>query len=278
MSVAAREFTLQDREFQFIARLIREQAGIVIGENKRELVYSRITRRLRELRLGSFSDYCRLLQNDGAGGAEMEHFINALTTNLTAFFRENHHFDYMEKTLLPALLANKPDKRLRIWSAGCSSGEEPYSLAMIVAESVPSDWDTRILATELDSNILREAETGIYPMSRVNRIPEARLRRWFQRGTGQQEGMVKVIPELRSLISFRRLNLLHSWPFNGRFDIIFCRNVVIYFDKDTQIKLFDRFANSLTDNGHLFIGHSESLYQKTERFALIGNTVYQKTH
>ena len=278
MSIAAREFNLQDREFQFIARLIREQAGIVIGDNKRELVYSRITRRLRELKLDSFRDYCRLLRDEQSGTVEMKHFINALTTNLTAFFRENHHFEYIEKELLPKLLKAKTDKRLRIWSAGCSSGEEAYSIAMIVAESVPSNWDARILATELDSNILQEAETAIYPISRVERMPEARLRRWFKRGTGQNEGMVRVAPELCSLISFRQLNLLHQWPFQGQFDIIFCRNVVIYFDTETQINLFDRFANNLTPNGHLFVGHSESLYQKTERFALIGNTVYQRTH
>lgn len=277
MSVAAREFTLQDRDFHYIARLIREQAGIVIADNKRELVYSRITRRLRELKLGSFSDYCRLLQDAQTGATEMEHFVNALTTNLTAFFREEHHFDYMERELLPTLLQDKTNQRLRIWSAGCSSGEEAYSLAMIVAENVPDHWDTRILATELDSDILREAEAGIYPTSRIGRISQGRLRRWFQRGIGQHEGMVRVNPALRSLISFRRLNLLHAWPFRGQFDIIFCRNVVIYFDKDTQIKLFDRFADALHANGHLFIGHSESLYQKTDRFTLLGNTVYQRT-
>lgn len=278
MSVAAREFALRDSDFQFITKLIHEQAGIFMGKNKRELVYSRITRRLRELKLKSFDEYCQLLQDKEAGEAEMEHFINALTTNLTSFFREPHHFDYLEKVLLPTLVQTKSERKLRIWSAGCSSGEEAYSIAMIASEIIPRGWDLLILATELDSKILAEAETGIYPITRTNSISKSRLKKWFNRGNGQNEGQIRVKPELRSMIRFRHLNLLHPWPFKGRFDIIFCRNVVIYFDKDIQRRLFDRFADSLVEGGHLFIGHSESLFQKTDRFSLLGNTVYRKVY
>lgn len=276
MSSATQEFPLTNEDFTYIARLIREQAGIIIGDQKRALVYSRISRRLRDLRLSTFADYRRLLQDPARAHDELEHFINALTTNLTSFFREPHHFEFLEQTLLPALVKSKSDKIIRAWSAGCSSGEEPYTLAMTLADALPSGWEIRIQASELDTNILREGMNGIYPVERLEKVPQSKVRKWFRRGKGANEGKARVVPELREMIQFQQLNLLHDWSFKTPFDFIFCRNVVIYFDKETQVKLFDKYARALVPDGHLFIGHSESLFQKTDRFKLIGKTIYQK--
>ncbi len=272
-----REFEFTDEHFHCIIELVRQHAGIKLSEAKRDMAYSRLVRRLRELQLDSFDVYCRMLREDP--GDELIQFTNAITTNLTAFFRENHHFDHLAQTLLPALLREKAGRRqIRIWSAGCSTGEEPYSIAMVAREVVPqrAGWEVKISATDLDSNVLATAGSGVYPMERVETLPQARLRRWFLRGKGGNHGRVKVRPELRELIEFGQLNLLREWPFREPFDIIFCRNVVIYFDKPTQRRLFDRYADILAPGGHLFIGHSESLFKVSERFELLGNTIYRK--
>lgn len=205
-------------------------------------------------------------------------FVNAITTNLTAFFREVHHFDYLATTLLPALLQDKVRRRLRLWSAGCSTGEEPYSLAMVVRETLPASvgWDTKILATDIDSNVLATARLGVYSTERASGLSPQHLQRWFRRGTGANAGLMRVVPALQELITFRQLNLMHDWPLRGPFDIIFCRNVAIYFDKATQRRLFDRFADQLDRQGYLFVGHSESLSAITERFELLGKTIYRK--
>ncbi|TVQ70908.1 MAG: protein-glutamate O-methyltransferase CheR [Chromatiaceae bacterium] len=266
------EYEFTDRDFRFIARFIGDYAGIVLSEVKRDLVYGRLQRRLRALGLRRFSDYCELLENDD--GEERELCVNALTTNLTSFFREPHHFDHLQKDLLPKLVRAHADRRLRIWSAGCSTGEEPYSIAMVVAETVPADWDVRILATDLDTNVVATAAAGRYSADRVQGVSEARRRRWFLRGKGANQGMVRVRPELQELIRFRPLNLLEPWPVRGAFDVIFCRNVVIYFDKSTQKVLFDRFAGQMKPDGRLFIGHSETLHKVSDRFRLLGNTIY----
>ncbi len=272
-----REFVLTDENFDRIRQAVREHTGISLSDAKRELVYSRLSRRLRKLGIDSFDAYCEVLgQGDGT---ELTEFINAITTNLTAFFREAHHFDYLARTVLPEITSRKAqNRRLRIWSAGCSTGEEPYSIAITVLESLPrvADWDVRILATDLDSNVIAHARQGIYKRERIEGLSQARIQRWFRKGRGQNEGMVKVVPELTRLITFRQLNLMHEWPMRGPFDIIFCRNVVIYFDKDVQRRLFERFHRVLDRNGHLFIGHSESLFKVTDRFRLIGKTIYER--
>lgn len=268
----AGEFVLTDRDFRFIARTIGEHAGIVLSDVKRDMVYGRLVRRLRALGLRRFSDYCELLEQGDT--AELEHFVNALTTNLTSFFREPHHFEYLRNELLPRYIRERDGRRLRIWSAGCSTGEEAYSLAIVVAEVVPNDWDVRILATDLDTQVVRSAAGGCYAADRIAGIDERTRRRWFLRGKGLNEGLVRIRPELRELVTFRSLNLLDVWPMRGAFDIIFCRNVVIYFDKATQRLLFERFAEQMQPDGHLFIGHSETLYKVSDRFRLIGNTVY----
>lgn len=270
-----REHRFTNKDFKFIRQLVLEKTGISLSEAKHDMVYGRLSRRLRQLRLVKFSDYCRILK-DG-DDEELKIFINAMTTNLTSFFRENHHFEYLGKTLLPQLLATKTEPRLRIWSAGCSTGEEPYSIAMVLKEVLPAnhDWDVKILATDLDTNVLAHGQRGVYDASRTTGIPQPRLKRWFRKGSGANEGSVRVSPELQELITFKQLNLMHGWPMKGPFDIIFCRNVVIYFDKPTQKVLFDRYSDILADDGHLFLGHSESMYKVSNRFDLIGKTIYQ---
>ena len=272
-----REFRYTDTHFRCIRDLVREHVGISMSDAKRELVYGRLARRLRRLGLDSFDQYCELLRHGGSG--ELEEFTNAITTNLTAFFREPHHFDYLASTLLPDLVREKAaHKRLRIWSAGCSTGEEPYSIAMTLAETIPGLdlWDVQILATDIDSNVLATGESGIYAENRIEGLSPGRKKRWFHKGGGGNAGKVRVVPELRRLVRFRKLNLVDCWPMRGPFDIIFCRNVVIYFDKPTQTALFDRFACMLGHGCPLFIGHSESLFKVSDRFKLIGKSMYSK--
>ncbi|MFO1349975.1 MAG: protein-glutamate O-methyltransferase CheR [Gammaproteobacteria bacterium] len=272
-----REFAFTNREFEQLRALARAHTGISLSDMKRELIYGRVARRLRQLGLGSFQQYCEVLEQDT--GPELEQFVNAITTNLTSFFREKHHFDYLAQTLLPKLAAkNGTPLRLRIWSAGCSTGEEPYSIAMTLNDTMTRNGvlDFKILATDIDSNVLARAQSGVYKIEQIQGIAEARRRRWFRRGKGDKQGLVKVMPELQAHIHFRQLNLMQPWPMHGLFDIIFCRNVVIYFDKPTQKQLFERFANVQPDSGHLFLGHSESLFKVTDRYQLIGKTIYAK--
>lgn len=268
------EFTAQD--FDFIRRLVLERTGIALSESKQELVYGRLAKRLRSLGLTRFSEYCKYVANHDE---ELPEVVNAITTNLTSFFRESHHFDYLRDEVMPALLrVNAASRRIRIWSAGCSSGEEPYSIAMVVREMVPENqgWDVRILATDIDTNVLDRARSGFYPADRVTGVPESCRRRYLSKGTGDDAGRIRMRDDIRDMIAFRQLNLIEEWPMRGPFDIIFCRNVVIYFDKTTQRLLFDRYANILVPGGHLFIGHSETLYKVSERFELIGRTIYRR--
>jgi len=272
-----REFAFTDSDFARLRALVSQHTGIALTDTKRELVYSRLARRLRQLGLASFAPYCTRLEEGDA--AELVQFVNAITTNLTAFFREGHHFDYLATTLLPELLRTKTaSRRLRLWSAGCSTGEEPYSMAMVVREVLPpgSSWDVKILATDIDSNVLATARQGIYRADQVQGVSLQRLRRWFSKGIGANTGLVRISPVLQELITFRQLNLMPPWPMQGPFDVIFCRNVVIYFDKARQQALYERFAEVLGAQGHLFVGHSESLYNMTKRFTLIGKTIYRK--
>ncbi|KTF15027.1 protein-glutamate O-methyltransferase CheR [Pseudoalteromonas carrageenovora] len=268
-----KEFLFTERDFKEIAALVYNACGIVLGEHKREMVYSRIARRIRERKLTDFSTYLAYLNSHK--DQEFDAFINALTTNLTSFFRESHHFDYLKKQLVPALLVqNKNSRRVRIWSAGCSTGEEPYSLAMALHELFPSNWDVKILATDLDSNVLKKAHTGVYSAANVNGLDDALLKRWFLKSKDGES--YKVKPKLQQLISFKRLNLLQDWPMKGPFDLILCRNVVIYFDKDTKDLLFKRYAKILAPHGHLFLGHSETMGKEHTEFKNLGKTMYQK--
>lgn len=271
----ATEYTLSDREFNCIRGLVRDHSGISLSDAKRQLVYSRLAKRLRNLSLDSFGEYCEMLKSGHED--EIINFTNAITTNLTSFFRENHHFEYLTSTVLPELMkARAASRRIRIWSAGCSTGEEPYSIAITVKENVPSDWDVKILATDLDSNVVQTASNGVYAKERVEGMHKQRLHHWFWRGKGANADKVRVVPELQDIITFRQLNLMHDWPMQHQVDVIFCRNVVIYFDKPTQKVLFERYAGQLADDGYLFVGHSESLFKVTDKFHLVGNTIYRK--
>jgi chemotaxis protein methyltransferase CheR len=271
-----RDLVFTTEDFNDIRARVFAHTGISLADHKRELVYGRLAKRLRALRLSSFADYCRHLD---ANEEELLELINAITTNLTSFFREPYHFDYLRETILPELLErNAGRRRIRIWSAGCSTGEEPYSIAMTVREVLPEsrDWDVRVLATDIDSNVLAHAQAGIYREDRAAQIPPGLLRRFFRKGVGAAAGSVRAIDELRDLIAFRRLNLMEEWPMKGPFDVIFCRNVVIYFDKDTQRRLIGRYADLLAQGGHLFVGHSETLFKVSDRFQLVGRTIYRK--
>jgi len=273
-----REFEFTKKDFDFLRTISNSRTGIVVSDDKFDMFYARLSRRLRKLGLTSFKQYCGFIEADDSGEEVLE-LVNAITTNLTAFFRENHHFEYLRDTVLPKLLIeNKDERKIRIWSAGCSTGEEPYSLAITLKENLPANlhWDTQILATDIDSNVLAKASKGVYAEDRVADMPKNVLRNWFMRGKGENAGSVRVKPDARSLIKFGQLNLMDNWSVGDVKDVIFCRNVVIYFDRESKANLIDRYADNLKDGGYLFIGHSESLYKITDRFDLIGNTIYQK--
>ena len=269
------EFSYTDADFSRVQKIIGEHAGINLSEAKRSLVYNRLTKRLRNFGMDSFQQYLDYV--DSHVEEEFSHFVNAITTNLTFFFREEHHFDFLREEELPRLMKkNSATKKLRIWSAGCSTGEEPYSLAITVKEAVPPGWDVKILATDLDFNVVEHGKAGIYDERRVEGMSQSRLTKWFKHGSGENGSKVRIKDELREMITFKQLNLMHEWPMKGPFDVIICRNVMIYFNKETQARLTDRYADYLVENGHLIIGHSESLFKVTERFKLIGKTIYQK--
>jgi chemotaxis protein methyltransferase CheR len=268
-----KEFLLTDSDFKAISSQVYDACGIVLAEHKREMVYSRLARRIRQHKLKNFKEYLDFLEENKE--QEFSEFINAITTNLTSFFREPHHFSYLKNTIVPKLLiSNAKHKRVRVWSAGCSTGEEPYTIAMTLSSLFPSDWDVKILATDLDSNVLAKAQAGTYTAANVNGLDKSQLKRWFLKSHDGQ--LYKVKPELQKNIFFKRLNLLQSWPMKGPFDVIFCRNVVIYFDKPTKDTLFKRYYDLLTDSGHLFLGHSETLGKDHKEFKNLGQTIYQK--
>jgi chemotaxis protein methyltransferase CheR len=273
----AREFVFGNEDFEALRKLVKELTGINLSDQKRELVYGRLARRLRALHLRTFAEYRDLLASDG--GREIGELCNAITTNLTSFFRESHHFDYLREQVLQPMVAQRASqRRVRIWSAGCSTGEEAYSLAMTVIESFPDlrTWDVKILATDLDSDVLAKAKRGVYAADRVRSIGPQRLGRFFVEKRGREGLSYEVSAELTALITFKQLNLMHPLPMKGPLDAIFCRNVVIYFDKDTQRGLFSRVAQLQRPGDLLFLGHSESLFKVSESYTPIGKTVYRR--
>lgn len=264
-----REFEFRPRDFSRIRELIHTHAGISLGEGKSEMVYSRVARRLRATGLGSFTEYLALIERDAG---EFEELVNALTTNLTAFFREAHHFATLG-SLLQQQIARGP---VTLWSAACSTGEEAYSMA-ITAIEVLGDQATQvsILASDLDTRAIRVAELGAYPLERTSALGQDRLKRFFLKGTGARAGQVRVRPEVRQLLRFRPMNLIApDWPVRGPLDAIFCRNAMIYFDKPTQRRILERFHPLLHPKGLLFAGHSESFGHCADLFQARGNTVY----
>lgn len=268
---------LGDAEFRFLSEFVTQYSGITMGEHKRQLLQGRLQRRLRALHLAGFEDYCTLLRSDPE--RELGALVSAISTNVTAFFREPHHFEYLARRL-PEWLDQRPVGHFRIWSAGCSTGEEPYTLAMVLAEALaarPRATDALILATDLSPAALEQARGGVYAADRLGGVSPERRHRWFQKGTGTLAGSVRVHPRLQELVRVRPLNLLQAWPMRGRFDVILCRNVVIYFDTATKRRLFGRFAEALQPHGTLMLGHSESMNGLSDRFKLVGRTIYEKS-
>jgi len=279
MTQRDKAYQLSNNDFSFLCQFVYDIAGIVLNTSKREMVYRRLTRIVRERKLASFTEYCELLRTEPE--KEKDYFINSITTNLTSFFREQHHFDYMTQHELPKLIRNSLShhKRLRIWSSASSTGEEPYSIAITVFEAMKeqlNQWDLKILATDIDSNVLDTGKKGIYDERRIEDVPKRFKEKYFHKGIGKNSNKVKVDKQLQKLITFKPLNLLHDWPMKGPFDIIFCRNVIIYFDKKTQQELFARYYELLTPGGLLILGHSENLGKYQAHFENVGRTIFRK--
>ena len=264
-----RDLILTDADFKRIRELIYQRAGIVLAEHKREMVYSRLAKRLRHHGLTRFTDYLQRLERQPEA-KEWEAFTNALTTNLTAFFREAHHFP-----LLAEHIKNKQDP-VTIWCSAASTGEEPYSLAMTLLETLGAKASqAKVIATDIDTDALARARAGVYPLEQVRKLDEVRVKRFFQKGTGNHAGFARIRPEVSALVEFQPLNLLApQWPIKGLFDAVFCRNIMIYFDKDTQSKILKRFAPLMKPDGLLFAGHSENFSYISDAFKLRGQTVY----
>jgi len=266
------EFSLSEREFSRIKTRVYKVAGISLSDAKRTLVVSRLSKIVRALGLSGFDAYVDYLEQGGSA-SDGQDFINALTTNLTRFYREDHHFEHL-RGYVRELIANRPrGSRLRIWSAGCSTGQEPYTIGADLLDAFPElkRWDFRILATDIDTAVLAKAARGIYPESELSGLTPARAR-LFERGG---DGSVRMPQGVRELVAFKPLNLIEPWPMKGPFDAIFCRNVAIYFDKPTQGQVFGRFGQILAPEGFLYIGHSENLGSGGEGFRLVGKTIYQ---
>lgn len=265
--------TLTDREFEQFRTLIYQESGISLSDGKRSMVVSRLTKRLRELGLTSFQAYYSLVTKE-RGGDEFTRMLDLISTNKTDFFREPKHFEFLRDSILPDL---QQERRVRIWSSACSSGEEPYSIAITLYDNGAARWDCRILASDLSTRVLAKASSGIYDEERVRTVPPDTIRRHFLRGRGGQADRVKVKPHLMDMVVFRRINLMDDqYAIKSTLDLIFCRNVMIYFDRPTQQQLIAKFHRYLRPGGYLFIGHSETLQWLDHEFRYIAPTIYQK--
>jgi chemotaxis protein methyltransferase CheR len=266
-----RDFAFDDADFSRIRKLIYERAGINLNPSKQNMVYSRLARRLRDTGMTSFRHYLDALE--AGTGAEWQEFINALTTNLTAFFREEHHFPLLAERL--KALAGRRD--IRIWSCASSTGEEPYSLMMTAIETLGSAQNVQLVASDIDTKVLETARRGVYGIDGARGLSPERLRRFFQKGAGDNAGFMRVRPELARAIEFKQLNLLDAnWQFNQPFQVVFCRNVMIYFDKPTQRRILEKIHRVLEPGGLLFVGHSENFVDSRDLFTLRGKTVYER--
>ena len=280
-SLVEGEFVFTSEDFRRIAHILHSHAGIALHEGKAALVYSRLAKRLRALGLRSFRDYCSLI--DGIEGVdERQAMTAALTTNVTRFYREPHHFDHLRDVVMPVLAERaRRGERVRLWSAACSNGQEPYSMAMTVLSVLPNaaDLDVRILATDIDPNMVAEGAAGLYVEEALDAAPPLLRHRYFEKAGMGPLGrpMLSAGPELRDLVSFRELNLIGDWPMRGKFDVIFCRNVVIYFDDETQERVWNRFLPAMTADGVLYIGHSERVSgPASAKLRTSGLTTYQR--
>jgi chemotaxis protein methyltransferase CheR len=283
----ANDIQMNDKEFRLFRDLVYQNSGISLADAKKTMLHSRLQKRLRFHNLSSFSTYYELILSRSYEGDELREMINCVTTNKTDFFRESHHFEFVEETILPEIIAASAtageSRKLRVWHAGCSTGEEPYSLAMVLRDSLKSNidrWDIRQLASDIDTNVLEHAKAGVYERDRFEQVPLKYRSQSFLTGTGERSAYVKIKSELLDMVTFRQINLLDPvWPIQSevRFDAVFCRNVVIYFDKPTQRTLFARFHKLLRPGGYLIIGHSESLLGVSTDFESLGHTIYRKS-
>jgi chemotaxis protein methyltransferase CheR len=273
------EFILTDSDFSTIAKILHSDSGILLAPSKSNLVYSRLAKRLRALGLASFKEYCSYIEG-AQGTSERMSMLAALTTNVTHFFRENHHFEHLKTELLPGLLADaKKGGRVRIWSAGCSNGHEPYSIALTVLSMMPDapNYDIKILATDIDPNVIAFGRAGIYDEATLEAVPKALKQRWFKPTGGRGGDAFEVSDAMRDLISFRELNLIGEWPMQGTFQALFCRNVTIYFDQPTREKIWHRYCRYLEAGGWFYMGHSERLTgPATQYLAYEGTTAYRR--
>jgi chemotaxis protein methyltransferase CheR len=273
---------LTDADFEKFRRIIYDTAGITLNEGKKELLRARLGKIMRRRGLGSFRDYLVEIEADETG-EEITLLLDAVSTNVTSFFREPDHFHFMESTVLPAIAAARNhtgDRKVRIWCAGCSTGEEPYSLAVTLRETLPGieGWDARILATDISTRVLQIARNGVYSPDKLKTMPSPVVNRWFTPAEVHGEGgYYRVQHVLRKMVTFAHLNLHADYPFKGPFDAIFCRNVMIYFDRQTQETLVNRYHGYLAEGGYLFIGHSESLNSIAHPFKYVRPAVYRKS-
>jgi chemotaxis protein methyltransferase CheR len=272
---------LSNQLFERFSRLVYEECGINLHSGKRELLQARLNKRLRATGIESYRQYYEHITSPNNNG-EIIHFLDSISTNLTYFFREPKHFEFLDRIALPELLlgkGNNRNQRIRIWSAGCSTGEEPYSLAMSVLPHLddPGKWDFKILATDISTRVLDVGLKGVYPKERVEKVPQALQKLYFQRQRTQNGDIFQISPALKRIVTFRRLNLKDNYPFSGPFDFIFCRNVMIYFDKETQQHLVQKMAGYLAEGGYLMVGHSESLTGLDHRLTYVQPSVYKKS-
>lgn len=281
MNIADKEYQFTTENFQFLKMKIFKLAGITLADSKTALVYSRVSRLVRQYHFKSFDEYCRCLNQ---GDPQIEHdFINAITTNYTAFMREIHHYEYLKDAMLPYIIKrNAKSKRVRIWSAGCSTGEEPYSICFVLHEfrTELNGWDVKILATDIDSDVISFAKNGVYKENDINQLPDYYLQRakqYFTMNPDDKSGTIKE--PLKEMVHFKPFNLMcnDAWPMQGPFDIIFCRNVIIYFDRDSQNDTIDHLTNLLSLNGYLILGHSESVHSLNQnKLKYVDKTIYQR--
>ncbi|MCB1643969.1 MAG: protein-glutamate O-methyltransferase CheR [Pseudomonadales bacterium] len=277
MNQLLERLTFTQEDFETIRDLLQEASGINLNPAKQELVYSRLAKRVRELGLRDFSAYCRRLKSDTE---ELNRTLNAMTTNVTSFFREAHHFEFLKQTVLPAFSASIAAKSrpFTVWSAGCSTGEEPYSIAMVMRAFFADkpDGQFEITATDIDSDVLNTARAGIYRMRDVEALPPETLKRWFLKGSEGNFGKVRVVPEITRLVRFETHNLKTAELLQPQYDVIFCRNVMIYFDMELRRRIIEGFSRMLRPGGYLFVGHSESLFGLSDAFEVVGRTIHRR--
>jgi len=271
-----REFSFSENDFDEIKKRIKNLAGIHLSDHKRDMVYGRMARRLRALHMTRVDEYLKLVEKEPQ---ELINFTNSLTTNLTSFFRENHHFEYLKKFIIPELLKlHRSDRKIRIWISASSTGEEAVSTAMVLCDNIPDwkSWDIKILATDLDSQVIEKCRKGIFPLKNVEDMPEKFLQKYFLKGSGKNADSCRFKQPYQNLITYKEFNLIQErWPLKKQFDVIFCRNVLIYFDKKTQQQVIGNLLNVLKQEGHLFLGHSESIGTFKSTTTHLGKTWYR---